>query len=83
MAGRFPATWPINYSAGAGEVSGQLASEPVSVEGNGETEVNLCKGVGGKGGAHTAAHAHLLADSLGEAMKGTVHLNSDNIFSQI
>lgn len=35
MAGRFPATWPINYSAGAREVSGQLASEPVSVEGKG------------------------------------------------
>lgn len=39
MAGRFPATWPINYSAGAGEVSGQLASEPVSEEGMGETGV--------------------------------------------
>lgn len=39
MAGRFPATWLIIYSAGAGEVSGQLASEPVSVEEKGATGV--------------------------------------------
>lgn len=36
MDGRFPATWPINYSAG--EVSGQLASEPVSEKVKGEKE---------------------------------------------
>lgn len=42
MAGRFPATWPINYSAG--EVFGQLASEPVSVKGKGETGEKEWKG---------------------------------------
>lgn len=37
----------------------------------------------GGGGFPSGPHAHLLADSLGEAMMGTAHLNSDNIFSQI
>lgn len=60
MAGRFPATWLINYSAEAGEVSGQLASEPVSEEGNKSEREN-----GGLvGRVPTAPHAHLLADSL-------------------
>lgn len=84
MAGRFPATWPINYSAGAREVSGQLASEPVSGEGNRETEVKERMGDWWRvGWILTAPHAHVLADSLGEALMGTVHLNSDNIFTQL
>lgn len=37
----------------------------------------------GVGRVPTIPRAHLLADSLGEAMMGTAPLNSDNIFSEI